>query len=349
MSLYEPRTELDLLAVRRDAEHLDAIARRAGHVPQPGVERLLAALTVEIDEGLARLLAEPLLPVAAPATPAAGGPGTGAAEVVSLNRALRRRTARAVTAAVLATGLVSVSGVAAAVTGDPLSPYRSVISAITGEDEKAAQRQLPKDGTDAEPGLARQVRVIEVAIESGNLTRAQSAVDALRAALARHAGRPSGAERAAAAKLTALEAKLARARLADDRTGHGRGGALAADPRGSGGTTLEPGDAAPRGGKVGTGGKSAKPGKAVKGSKGSKAGKAGKGSKGGKGTKAVRPGTWAGAGSNGRTGGGAASAPDVAPTTGPAPTTKGGRTQPHKVEATSADDATSGAGKANKG
>ncbi|HSR22138.1 MAG TPA: hypothetical protein VLW53_01195, partial [Candidatus Eisenbacteria bacterium] len=54
-----PRDGVDMLAVQRDADVLDALARRLE--PEPGDEEerwLLAALAADVDDGLAGLLAE---------------------------------------------------------------------------------------------------------------------------------------------------------------------------------------------------------------------------------------------------------------------------------------------------
>ena len=130
MSVYGPRSELDLLAVQRDDEALDELARRQPRAPMDeDVLFLLAALTTDVDEGLKELLAKPMrMPLRSAAT----------GEIPKLTDAARRQTARTVTGALIVAGLVSVSGVSAAVTGDPFTPYRSVISSVTGDDKRRA-------------------------------------------------------------------------------------------------------------------------------------------------------------------------------------------------------------------
>lgn len=194
MSVYGPRSELDLLAVQRDDEALDELARRQARDPMcEDVLFLLAALTTEVDHGLADLLAAPMrLPLRSAAT----------GEISNLTDAGRRRTARTVTGALIVAGLVSVSGVSAAVTGDPFTPYRNVISSVSGDDERA-----PIRGVDDE-SVKQQFLSIGAAIESGQLDRAKVGIQRMRATLDQ---KPRGAQRAAIAKLAALEAKLARA------------------------------------------------------------------------------------------------------------------------------------------
>ena len=254
MSLYEPRGELDLLAVQRDDEDLEVLARRWHAVlarrpkgrtlpdGSPDLLVLLAAFTAEVDEGLDRLLTAPL---AVPAPRAVPDAERGVAPLRTLRR---RRTVRAVTAGVLAAGLVSVSGVAAAVTGDPFSPYKGLYEAVYGTDDMADGSPFggASDGTE----LDRAVRAVETALAAGRLDRASVALERLRAGVG---NREYGHQRAAAAQLAALEARLARAVAKDDRTGHGRATApgqqvgAPAEPAGSGGEPgAEPGTSAGR-------------------------------------------------------------------------------------------------------
>ena len=133
MSVYGPRSELDLLAVQRDDEAIDDLAlRRTSDPMAEDVIFLLAALTADVDNGLADLLAAPMrMPLRSAAT----------GEIPRLTDAARRRTARTVTGALIVAGLVSVSGVSAAVTGDPFTPYRNVISSVAGDDQ--GDQRLP--------------------------------------------------------------------------------------------------------------------------------------------------------------------------------------------------------------
>jgi hypothetical protein len=199
MSVYGPRSELDLIAVQRDDEALDELARRQATDPiAEDVLFLLAVLTADVDKGLKELLAAPLrMPLRSAAT----------GEIPSLTDAARRRTARTLTGALIVAGLVSVSGVSAAVTGDPFTPYRSVISSVNGDDKRAPSR--------AEDEVVRQQFLsIDAAIDAGQLDRATVGIQRLRNTLDQ---RPRGAQRAAIAHLAALEAKLARAVAQDSR------------------------------------------------------------------------------------------------------------------------------------
>ena len=201
MSVYGPRSELDLLAVQRDDEALDELARRRAREPMAeDVLFLLAALTAEVDDGLAELLAAPMrMPLRSAAT----------GEIPNLADAARRRTARTVTGALIVAGLVSVSGVSAAVTGDPFTPYRNVISAVSGDDKRAPASQGAADEV-----VRQQFLSIDAAIEAGQLDRATAGIQRLRNTLDK---KPRGAQRAAIAQLAALEAKLGRAVAQDSK------------------------------------------------------------------------------------------------------------------------------------
>ena len=114
---------LDLMAVNRDAELLDLLARRAPVPPGDPVLALLAALAADVDEGLDELLVasedDPLTRAAAAATvvpqPAAVRSGHGL---------------RATTVAIVVGATLSIGGVAAAVTGDPLAPVKGIATAV---------------------------------------------------------------------------------------------------------------------------------------------------------------------------------------------------------------------------
>ncbi len=201
MSVYGPRSELDLVAVQRDDEVLDELARRVPRDPMAeDVLFLLAALATDVDRGLADLLAQPMrVPLRSAAT----------GEIPNLATAPRRRTARTVTGALVVAGLVSVSGVSAAVTGDPFTPYRSVISAVSGDDNRA-----PSTSGAEREAVRQQFLSIDAAIEAGQLDRATVGLQRLRNSLDQ---KPRGAQRAAIAQLAAMEAKLARAVAQDSK------------------------------------------------------------------------------------------------------------------------------------
>jgi hypothetical protein len=124
---------LDLVAVQRDAALLDALSQRqrlddihANHGGDP-VVGLLAALVADVDDGLPAVDASPYVPEQSRRQPRRAAALTLAAPVVPL---VRRRAARAIAALAVATAVLSVGGVAAAVSGDPLTPYKSVINVV---------------------------------------------------------------------------------------------------------------------------------------------------------------------------------------------------------------------------
>jgi hypothetical protein len=132
---------LGLVAVQRDAALLDALSARfrAASIDSDmrqdadPVVGLLAALVADVDDGLADLVDRKPAPVLIPeqsrhrALPAAVSPMS-----VPLAPAGRRHVARAVAAMVVTAAVLSVSGVAAAVSGDPLRPYKDVINVVRG-------------------------------------------------------------------------------------------------------------------------------------------------------------------------------------------------------------------------
>ena len=113
---------VDLAAVARDAELMDRLAVRAPLAVDDDVARLLSSLAAEVDDGLDALLAELEAPLLEQedSTPNVGTP-------------TRRRAhgLRATTVAIVVGATLSVSGVAAAVTGDPLAPYKGIVRAVT--------------------------------------------------------------------------------------------------------------------------------------------------------------------------------------------------------------------------
>jgi len=218
MSSFEPPREVDLRAVQRDHDALDALAGRHPRGPSEGVHALLWALTADVDAGLEELLSNPLSELSPalvePAAssipdvePVAEAEATDAddaddadesAAVISLADASRRRAARTVTALLLVTGLVSVSSVAAAVTGDPLSPYRHFMAGVGGEDENR-----PADnGTSALP--------THVAAGPSTPHVVSSSLAALDEVRSRRAADEAGKRLAAARIAAAAEAKRER-------------------------------------------------------------------------------------------------------------------------------------------
>ena len=173
--------ELDLAEIAADAELLDLLAARAETTSDDPVARMLAAFAAEVDDGLDALLESDSTstrqrqcrrptPVAVPAqrTPVAVP-----ARPCSPHRPCvpGRRGMRATTVALVVAGTLSVSGVAAAVTGDPFAPYRSLVAVVTGGGDgrrpgrpggvaAAAARghARPRLRTATSPGRARTCR-----------------------------------------------------------------------------------------------------------------------------------------------------------------------------------------------
>ncbi len=198
---------LDLLAVNRDADLLDLLARRAPVPSGDPVLALLAALAADVDEGLDELLvglddADAL--VAAVST---------AIVVPPLPVARRGHGLRATTVAIVVGATLSIGGVAAAVTGDPLAPVKGIVTAMGGH------------GADQHPGKARAFGAGKQAdrqIHGGDLAGARASLDAMRTQLTR-TDLSKGDRQAIEAKLAALERKLARATPTAQDEGQGQG------------------------------------------------------------------------------------------------------------------------------
>jgi hypothetical protein len=159
---------VDLAAVARDAELMDRLAVRSPVAADDDVARLLSALAADVDHGLDDLLAEleaPLLeqddPIAYLATPARR----------------RSRGLRVSTIAIVVGATLSVSGVAAAVTGDPFAPYKGIAHAIT----HAGAPSPHASSTAKANNLANGTRA---KIAHGDLAGARADIAALQAAIA---------------------------------------------------------------------------------------------------------------------------------------------------------------------
>jgi hypothetical protein len=156
----EPEEQLDLRAVVRDDELLDRIAAgvRLGDSADPAVA-LLQALVRDVDAGLDAVVEQPLAPVEA-----------------EDSRWLRHRrlTLRGTAvAAVIGLGL-SVGGVSAAVTGNPLAAYESVAGVFDSSDE------LPPNAAEIAKWNKKVVAARE-SVRSGDSATAHAQLDALRA------------------------------------------------------------------------------------------------------------------------------------------------------------------------
>jgi hypothetical protein len=164
----------DFLAVQEDALLVDFVAAREdlSAFADDHVAQLLGAYAADVDEGL-ELLANAELPEAAASlTPARSGFSP-------------RRSTRFLVAATTAVVLVGTSGVAAAVTGDPLSPFRSVVKVVTGGGHTPAAdpgregNDLP-DPAATEAEVALSLNAVKQALKDGDVEKAQRLLDDVR-------------------------------------------------------------------------------------------------------------------------------------------------------------------------
>ena len=195
---------LDLRAISRDADLLDQLARRGPVPPGDPVLALLAALAADVDEGLDELLVagedDPLVRAASVAT------------VVPEPAAPRRgRGLRVTTVAIVVGATLSIGGVAAAVTGDPLAPVKGIVTAMGGH------------GAEQHPGKARAFGADKQArsqLRHGDVAGAQASLAAMKAELLRD-DLSNGDRRSVEAKIAALQKKVdhAIAKAADPPVG----------------------------------------------------------------------------------------------------------------------------------
>jgi hypothetical protein len=99
---------------------------------------------------------------------------------------------------------LSVSGVAAAVTGDPLSPYKGIVSAVRGGND------LPSHAARVAT-MNHKLAGTRAQIAHGDLAGAQAALAGLRLDLASMSDLTSAERSAIEARIAALEAALGRA------------------------------------------------------------------------------------------------------------------------------------------
>jgi hypothetical protein len=193
---------VNLVEVARDAELLDQLAARVEIVDDDAVTAMLASFAAEVDEGLAALL---------DAGPADRPADRGLAAVPDLAaRPPRGHGLRASTIAVVLGATLSVSGVAAAVTGDPLSPYKGIVSAVTGGGTHHEPKPLPSHAALVATMNHKRVGA-RAQIAHGDLAGAQTALAALRADLATMTDLTTGERSAIEARINALQAALGRA------------------------------------------------------------------------------------------------------------------------------------------
>ena len=182
----EPEEQLDLRAVVRDDELLDRIAAgvRLADGGDPAVA-LLQALVRDVDRDLDTAVRQPL-------------PEAEASDSRWLRH--RRLTLRG-TAAVAVIGLgLSVGGVSAAVTGNPLAAYESVVGVFDSGDE------LPPTAAEIAKWNKKMVAA-RASVRAGDSTTAQAQIDALREMI-RDLDVSDGHRAALEAKLAKLEQRL---------------------------------------------------------------------------------------------------------------------------------------------
>lgn len=174
---------VDEVAVRRDDELLLLLGRRLTTPPAADpATALLRALTDDVDREVAAIAAPASVPVNA----------------IDSLRTRRRKGARGTVVGVVVLATLSVSGVAAAVTGDPLSPYRAVLSLGQDDDPPAPRRAarpdvVRREGTPTQPP-GGGVTAIDVAMGRAGVAAAQ--VSGRGPADRTHtAGKPSKADR----------------------------------------------------------------------------------------------------------------------------------------------------------
>jgi len=221
---------VDLLAVQANDELLDLLAARiAWGVADPAVA-LLRALTEDVDEGLEALLAaaaadealvSPVSPIPSMRWAPSDFPTSSPApdvlpDVLPAPAPARRRTVRGLAVGLAVAGTLSFSGVAAAVTGDPLAAYHAVMSLGDG-DRPPTRAELA--------GLRAQLADAHAAVRGGHLPAARAGVARLREQLADYDLGPAQRVRLER-DLHALEASLARATALEVPPAGGPDGAL---------------------------------------------------------------------------------------------------------------------------
>jgi hypothetical protein len=193
---------VNLVEVARDAELLDQLATRAAILDDDAVSAMLSSFAAEVDEGLAALLdgVEP--------TGRAEDRGLVAVPDVLAGRR-RGHGLRATTIAVVVGATLSVSGVAAAMTGDPLSPYKGIVSAVTGGNQDP-HPNLPSHAARVAT-MNHKMAGTRAQIAHGDLAGAEATLAGLRLDLASMTDLTTGERSAIAARIAALEAAIGRA------------------------------------------------------------------------------------------------------------------------------------------
>jgi hypothetical protein len=197
---------VNLVEVARDAELLDQLASRAAVVDGDAVSAMLASFAAEVDEGLLALLDD-----VEPTGRAGHRPADRGLVAVPDVLAGRRRGhgLRATTIAVVLGATLSVSGVAAAMTGDPFSPYKGIVSAVHGGDDHQ-HHDLPSHAARVAT-MNHKLVGTRAQIAHGDLAGAEATLAGLRLDLATMTDLTTGERGAIAARIAALEAAIGRA------------------------------------------------------------------------------------------------------------------------------------------
>ena len=225
---YDLPEDVDFLLVRRDDELLDAIAQREhgydtlGELAGDPALSLLAAFATDVDDGLERLLAElepavgaepvsPVVPVVPrQATrraerrplPSTAAPGRTVVAPSATRPARRAHLGRAGAAAAVAAAVISVSGVAAAVTGNPLAPMQKVAQTV-----QSVFGHGPNQHANDRAKLEASLHDVDALIRAGRYAEAQALLDQLTGQVAAlDAKQQNGLQK----QLAALEARLDR-------------------------------------------------------------------------------------------------------------------------------------------
>lgn len=171
--------DADLAEVLRDDALLDAIGagRESGgmELPDDDVTRLLSAWQVDAASYATARTQPPVeLPAAASIEPVAAVAATSADAPLARRRHARPRrgqrlaprSAAAISAAAVAGVVLSIGGVAAAVTGSPLTPLRAVVSGLAPAS--------PSDGgSEVISVMPRELASVRTAIREGHLDEAR--------------------------------------------------------------------------------------------------------------------------------------------------------------------------------
>jgi hypothetical protein len=194
---------VNLVEVARDAELLDQLAARAVVLDGDAVSAMLASFAAEVDEGLAVLLEE--------VEPTGRAADRGLVAVPDVLAGRRRgHGLRATTIAVVLGATLSVSGVAAAVTGDPLSPYKGIVSAVHGGGNDHQQDNLPAHAARVAT-MNHKLAGTRAQIAHGDLAGAEATLAGLRLDLASMTDLTTVERSAIEARIAALEAAIGRA------------------------------------------------------------------------------------------------------------------------------------------